>query len=143
MSGCRNYGPFLGTLNSRCRIIIGIQKRDHNFGQSPLSFMFKVCFGLFRGTGQAGKLQQARLHSKLWFIWLFLKLGPTGSQEIQDNVLLLGSERTLKKNAYTPQKCTRQDVSVYNRDPCKFGHIDGNQRVVLEGSREPSMTNRV
>ena len=29
--GCQNYGPFLGTLNIRCRIIIGIQKRDHNF----------------------------------------------------------------------------------------------------------------
>ena len=26
MGGCRNYGPFLGTLNIRCRIIIGIQK---------------------------------------------------------------------------------------------------------------------
>ena len=24
--GCQNYGPFLGTLNIRCRIIIGIQK---------------------------------------------------------------------------------------------------------------------
>ena len=27
MGGCRNYDPFLGTLNIRCRIIIGIQKR--------------------------------------------------------------------------------------------------------------------
>ncbi len=27
MGGCQNnYGPFLGTLNSRCRIIVGIQK---------------------------------------------------------------------------------------------------------------------
>ena len=26
MGGFRNYGPFLGTLNIRCRIIIGIQK---------------------------------------------------------------------------------------------------------------------
>ena len=26
MSGCQNYGPLLGTLNIRCRIIIGIQK---------------------------------------------------------------------------------------------------------------------
>ena len=24
--GCQNYGPFLGTLNNRCRIIIGTQK---------------------------------------------------------------------------------------------------------------------
>ena len=26
MGGCQNHGPFLGTLNMRCRIIIGIQK---------------------------------------------------------------------------------------------------------------------
>ena len=26
MGGCQNHGPFLGTLNIRCRIIIGIQK---------------------------------------------------------------------------------------------------------------------
>ena len=26
MGGCQNYGPFLGTPNIRCRIIIGIQK---------------------------------------------------------------------------------------------------------------------
>ena len=25
MGGCQNYGPFSGTLNFRCRIIIGIQ----------------------------------------------------------------------------------------------------------------------
>ena len=26
MGGCQNYGPFLNTLNIRCRIIVGIQK---------------------------------------------------------------------------------------------------------------------
>ena len=26
MGGCQNYGPFLGTLNIRCRILIGTQK---------------------------------------------------------------------------------------------------------------------
>ena len=26
MGGCQNYGPFLGTLNSKCRIIVGTQK---------------------------------------------------------------------------------------------------------------------
>ena len=26
VDGCQNYGPFLGTLNIRCRSIIGIQK---------------------------------------------------------------------------------------------------------------------
>ena len=35
-SGCgQNYGPLLGTLNIRCRITIGIQKRDHNFDNYP------------------------------------------------------------------------------------------------------------
>ena len=33
--GSQNYGPFLGTLNLRGRIIIGIQKRDHNFDNHP------------------------------------------------------------------------------------------------------------
>ena len=26
MGGCQNYGPFLGTLNIKCHIIIGIQE---------------------------------------------------------------------------------------------------------------------
>ena len=26
MGSCQNYGPFLGTLHIRCRIILGIQK---------------------------------------------------------------------------------------------------------------------
>ena len=26
MGGCQKYGPFLGTLNIRCRVIIGTQK---------------------------------------------------------------------------------------------------------------------
>ena len=26
MGGCQNYGPFLGTLNIRCHIILGTQK---------------------------------------------------------------------------------------------------------------------
>ena len=26
MGGCQNYGPFLGTLNTRCRTILGTQK---------------------------------------------------------------------------------------------------------------------
>ena len=28
---CQNYGPFLGSLDIRCCIIIGVQKGDHNF----------------------------------------------------------------------------------------------------------------
>ena len=26
MGGCQNYGPFLGTLNMRCRTVLGTQK---------------------------------------------------------------------------------------------------------------------
>ena len=31
MGRCQNYGPFLGPLNTRCRVISRNQKRDHNF----------------------------------------------------------------------------------------------------------------
>ena len=31
VGGCQNYGPFLGTLNIRCRIIIGTQKGTNIF----------------------------------------------------------------------------------------------------------------
>ena len=40
MSGCQNYGPFLGTLNIGCRIIIGTPKRDHNLDNHP--YLFRV-----------------------------------------------------------------------------------------------------
>ena len=56
MGDCRNYGPFLGTLNTRCRIIIGIQKgtiiltTTHIFGLG-----FRV-WGLgLRGGASKGK----------------------------------------------------------------------------------------
>ena len=35
MGGCQDYGPFLGTPDIRCRIIIGDPKRDHNFDNHP------------------------------------------------------------------------------------------------------------
>ena len=35
MGGCHNYGPFLGTLNIRCRTKKGDPKRDHNFDNHP------------------------------------------------------------------------------------------------------------
>ena len=35
MGGCQNYGPFLGTLTNRCRIIKGTQKKDRNFDNHP------------------------------------------------------------------------------------------------------------
>ena len=35
MGGYQNYENFLGTLNIRCRMLIGIPKRDHNFDNYP------------------------------------------------------------------------------------------------------------
>ena len=35
MGSCRNKGPFLGTLDNRCRILLRTQKRDHNFDDHP------------------------------------------------------------------------------------------------------------
>ena len=35
MGGCQNYAPFWGALNTRCRNIIGIQKRGHHFDNHP------------------------------------------------------------------------------------------------------------
>ena len=45
MGGCQNYDPSLGTLNTRCRIIIGIQKgtiilTTAHISPEPLSFGF-------------------------------------------------------------------------------------------------------
>ena len=30
MGGCQKFGPFLGILNIRCRVVIGIQKETIN-----------------------------------------------------------------------------------------------------------------
>ena len=35
MGGYQNYGPFLGTLKIRCRIINRDPKRDHKFDSHP------------------------------------------------------------------------------------------------------------
>ena len=35
VGSCQNEGPFVGTLNNRCRIIIGTQAGDHNFDNHP------------------------------------------------------------------------------------------------------------
>ena len=51
MGGCQNYGPFLGTLNIRCRMIIGM-RATHMKRQTPQTLLgpktilFKA-FGLF------------------------------------------------------------------------------------------------
>ena len=35
VGGCQNYGPCWGTLNNRCRNILGHPKTDHNFDNHP------------------------------------------------------------------------------------------------------------
>ena len=42
LGGCQNYGPFLGTLNIRCRIIIGILNRTIILTSTQLS---SILFG--------------------------------------------------------------------------------------------------
>ena len=55
MGGCQNYGPFSGTLNIRGRIIIGTQKRDHNFDNQP--YLLKVAsWPLSRPSGQRWRI---------------------------------------------------------------------------------------
>ena len=38
LGGCQNYGPFWGTRNTRCRIILRTPKRDHNFDNHPFGY---------------------------------------------------------------------------------------------------------
>ena len=49
MGGCQNCGPFLGTLNIRCRINIGIQKGTIIFRTSHVYSL--IFFPGQRGTG--------------------------------------------------------------------------------------------
>ena len=44
--------PFLGTLNIRCRSIIGIQKRDHNFDNHPCTLQYMQLVGFGAGLDQ-------------------------------------------------------------------------------------------
>ena len=36
LGSCQNYGPFLGILNNRCRIVNREPDRDRNFDNHPL-----------------------------------------------------------------------------------------------------------
>ena len=49
LGGCQNYGPFLGTLNIRCCIIIGNQKGT-NFDNRPYIYIYNVIMlGIVQG----------------------------------------------------------------------------------------------
>ena len=43
MGGCQNYGPFLGTLNIRCRIMIGIQTGTIILTTTHMALHFHAC----------------------------------------------------------------------------------------------------
>ena len=65
MGSCQNQGPFLGTLNSRCRIKIGIQRRTIILkldGQEAL--LPRETGGSSRGRSQPCRLSGA---DRFWF----------------------------------------------------------------------------
>ena len=53
MGGCQNYGPFLGTPNIRCRIILGTQKGTIilTATHSHIYIYKEICFIVFFGWG--------------------------------------------------------------------------------------------
>ena len=55
MGGYQNYGPFLGTPNIRCRIIIGIQKGTIIFTTNHMSPVSRVALGLTLVTEKVGE----------------------------------------------------------------------------------------
>ena len=54
MGGCQNYGLFLGTLNIRCHIILGTQKRDLSFDNHPFVVLGCMCFWGIKCLGYMG-----------------------------------------------------------------------------------------
>ena len=66
MGGCQNHGPFSGTLNTRCRIIKGIQKGTIILTTTPMRAlkMGKLISGVSKAEGdnmsacRAGSCQQ-------------------------------------------------------------------------------------
>ena len=51
VGGCQNYGPFLGTLNIRCRIIIGTQKGTIILTTTQVIFQTQMLEGTLRMDG--------------------------------------------------------------------------------------------
>ena len=59
MGSCQNYGPFLGTLNNRCRIIIGTQKGPIILTTThiPVGAKRIIMQSLLSGSGGGGGLR--------------------------------------------------------------------------------------
>ena len=54
MGGCQNYGPFLGTLNIRCRIILRTHKRDPILENCPYARAMEASLVLLLFPPMAG-----------------------------------------------------------------------------------------
>ena len=50
MGGCQNYGPFLGTLNNRCRMRIGTQNGTIILTTTHIAFGYMDPWGLLNFT---------------------------------------------------------------------------------------------
>ena len=49
VGSCQNYGPFLGTLKSRCRMIMGTQKGTIILTATHVLTLFAKCFAHVSG----------------------------------------------------------------------------------------------
>ena len=58
MGACQNYGPPLGPLNTRCRVILRTPKRDKNLGNHPYyeSVSTSVSISPFNMDSQKGTI---------------------------------------------------------------------------------------
>ena len=72
MGGCQNYGSFLGTLNIRCRIILGIQKGTLILTTSHMLRGFRACRSGASGCWGWGFRER----------WLSWHCAPKCSQEV-------------------------------------------------------------
>ena len=86
MGGCQNYGPFLGTLNIRCRIIIGIQKGTIILTTTQMLVLEWSCSGRPANALDTPEAPVAELQgSGLQAIWGFPKKGvPLGGPYHKD-----------------------------------------------------------
>ena len=65
MGGCENYGPFWGTLNNKCGIIIGIQKGALVLTTTHMRLLLLGKWDLTAGQARARLVQTAVQHVNL------------------------------------------------------------------------------
>ena len=76
MVGCQNYGPFWGTLNLRCRILLGIQKGTIINFDKKRSYVFEEELGSSNAVyfGYCPPLSNSWI---ITLIWLYIALNRT------------------------------------------------------------------